>query len=203
MTYLRKKEQAIIPITSGEVTPGEYTYLNYLRSTGTQYIDTGVKAKSSLRIVIDAFYGNNTVSRLLGSRAGAENVALLISATGDGEFYFRYNRETARPYTPISTNTRYTFDFDNNKIYLNGSLNYTFTETTFNNNVNMLLMSADYNGTIYGFYGDMFSCQMYDNGVIIRNFAPAIKNSTHEVGVHDKVNDVFYGNAGTGDFLYG
>ena len=39
---------------------------------------------------------------------------------------------------------------------------------------------------------------IYDDGVLIRDFVPALENSTEEVGLFDFVNNVFYRNMGTG-----
>jgi hypothetical protein len=47
------------------------------------------------------------------------------------------------------------------------------------------------------------SCKIYDNNVIIRDFVPCIRKSDNVAGLLDKVNDVFYTNAGTGTFLTG
>ena len=47
-----------------------------------------------------------------------------------------------------------------------------------------------------------YSCQIYDNGTLIRDFAPCV-NPQGEVGLYDKVNKRFYRNEGTGLFRAG
>lgn len=205
MSALNKKRQAMMTLLNqGSPLPEGYTELNYIEATGTQYIDTGIKAKSTLRAVIDAFYGASTTwYALFGSRAGGGNIAFMISsATGGADFYFRYNQVTARPYISITPETRYLIDFDQGNITVNGNLEFELIAAAFNNNANCLLMSVDYNGTINGFTGRVYSCVMYDNGVLVRNFVPCL-NPDNEAGLYDLVSGQFYGNDGTGDFLYG
>ena len=53
------------------------------------------------------------------------------------------------------------------------------------------------------FTGNVYKCRLYDNGVLVRNFVPCKRTSDSVVGMYDTVNDVFYTNAGTGDFTAG
>ena len=51
-------------------------------------------------------------------------------------------------------------------------------------------------------YYKVFSCKIYDNDILARNFLPA-KNSSGTLGLYDTVNSTFYTNAGTGTFTAG
>lgn len=42
------------------------------------------------------------------------------------------------------------------------------------------------------FKGKMYSFQIYDNGTLVRDLVPCIKDSDDTVGAYDIVNDVFY-----------
>ena len=50
--------------------------------------------------------------------------------------------------------------------------------------------------------GKIYSCQIYDNGSLVRDYVPCINNDG-TIGLWDDVNSVFYGNAGTGSFTAG
>ena len=39
-------------VTGAGIPPGPINYLNYIQSTGTQYIDTGVTGNSNIKIQI-------------------------------------------------------------------------------------------------------------------------------------------------------
>ncbi|MDY6152100.1 MAG: hypothetical protein SPI06_01690 [Terrisporobacter sp.] len=47
-----------------------------------------------------------------------------------------------------------------------------------------------------------YKVKIYDNGILVRDFIP-IKTTTNIYGLWDKVNKVFYKNAGTGTFTGG
>lgn len=58
------------------------------------------------------------------------------------------------------------------------------------------------NGTGLFMGAKLYSCQIYSDSNYVRNFVPCT-NQNGEVGLYDLVNDVFYGNAGTGEFIAG
>lgn len=49
---------------------------------------------------------------------------------------------------------------------------------------------------------NLYSCQIYDNGTLIRDYIPC-QTTAGEIGLWDDANSVFYGNAGTGAFSAG
>jgi hypothetical protein len=49
----------------------------------------------------------------------------------------------------------------------------------------------------------IFRAKIWDDGVLLRDFVPALENATEEVGMYDIVNNVFYRNVGTGVFVGG
>ena len=49
----------------------------------------------------------------------------------------------------------------------------------------------------------LYSCKMYNNSIIVRDFVPVKRISDNVYGLWDKVNEVFYENAGTGAFTGG
>ena len=69
---------------------------------------------------------------------------------------------------------------------------------------NMLMFQSYNNGNLYSQTTHMrlYSCQIYDNGQLIRDYIPCIDPSG-EVGLYDTVNGLFYGNDGTGVFTAG
>lgn len=49
----------------------------------------------------------------------------------------------------------------------------------------------------------LYSCKIYDNGTLIRDFIPVKRISDSKCGLWDKVTKVFYPNSGTGTFTGG
>jgi hypothetical protein len=49
----------------------------------------------------------------------------------------------------------------------------------------------------------MYSRKIYNNGVLIRDYIPVQMKETGEIGLWDKSEKKFYGNAGSGTFIAG
>ena len=177
----------------------EYVLLDYIASSGTQYIDTGLKTNQDTKIEIDASYTANY------SLYGAGKAWTNFTAGGAGG-YFYYNdygpgSSTPGPYA----NMRHFFVQDKNKCFIDKKIIHTFAYTSFTSPGNLFLFGRndgagalnDAGGTV-----KIYSCKIYNNGVLVRNFVPC-KNSAGTVGLLDKVNKTFYANKGSGSFTAG
>ena len=68
----------------------------------------------------------------------------------------------------------------------------------------MYIFNNNNNGSLSGgSSAKLYSCKIYDNGTLIRDFVPAKRMSDNVYGLWDKVNEVLYENAGTGTFTGG
>jgi hypothetical protein len=82
----------------------------------------------------------------------------------------------------------------------------TFTLRTTGSGLNCYLFARNSNGSMSGGWGHlrMGVTRMYDaDGVLVRDFRPAVRIADGVSGMHDVVNDVFYPSANGVNFLYG
>lgn len=190
--------------------PDGFTLLQYIQSSGTQYINTGFKANQNTRIVVDcqALSASSSGSAVFGSRIDYNQVgfdAWILQSAVFYHFGTTYKQPSFAKYLE-----RMIIDANKNVCTFTtisgAQTTATNTNRTFTTPNNILLCACDYNGTSYpaenAFVGKIYSCQMYDNGTLIRNFIPCV-NTSGEAGMWDSVNGVFYGNAGTGSFTAG
>ena len=101
----------------------------------------------------------------------------------------------------LTTTGKYTFTAYNNTVSLNNeSFTGTATRSTTRSDYDFLLFSVNTAGTVDNrmFVGKIYSGKLWDNGTPARDFIPAYKDGA--LGMWDKVNSVFYTNAGTGVF---
>lgn len=184
--------------------PDGYTELTYIQSSGTQYIDTGFKPNQDTRIVGDMQFLNNTSGNpasLFGYRQS--------QSTQRYEF-FQYNNLLYSPYntsagsTISMTTNKMSIDKNKGTTLVNGSALSTITYANFQCAGNMYLFALNNNGSVANVNGNkrIYSCQIYDNGTLKRNFVPC-KNPSGVVGMYDIVNNAFYQNSGTGTFTAG
>lgn len=47
----------------------------------------------------------------------------------------------------------------------------------------------------------IYYAKIWDDGTLVRDFIPAVRNDDGVIGMYDQVNDVFYANDGTGSFI--
>lgn len=183
--------------------PDGYTQLEYIESTGTQWIDTGVVPNQTTRVVIDI--------KISESQSGqghicsvAENVFYtLIFNPIDSEWYqTRYgNGEVLR--FPSSLNVRDRIQIDKNgRTTTIGDTTLTENEYSFQCSESLPLLCRKLNGVVDMLLSaELYSAQIYNYGKIVRNYFPA--KSSSAVGLYDTVTSEFYKSSGSGEFIAG
>ena len=191
--------------------PDGYTELEYIESTGTQYIDTGFKPNQDTRIISD-FYMNTYSSWYrvpFGTRA-ANTLQFFIGSAREGgrdDWYYRYNSIVWDPIEAGNPGVAGFHHADLNKnIFTLDNYSYTFTPATFQTDYNCYIFGVNYSGgfdTATSSAMKLYSFKIYDNGTLIRNYIPAKRAVDSIIGLYDTVNNEFYENAGTGTFIAG
>ena len=182
--------------------PSGYKRLEYIESTGTQYIDTGFRPNQDSRVICD--YQLTSLASGQTPFMGRTNVSVdtLGIFYGDAStiaFDYGTNRETD---TTISITSRMLVDFNKNNVTYNGKQK-TLPPATFQSTATLTIFARHTGSSVLQFAtGKLYACQIYDNGTIIRDFTPC-KNADGVVGLWDAVNGMFYANAGTGVFTAG
>lgn len=177
------------------------TSIEYIQSSSTQYIDTGIKASKNLKVEadIDISPASGWVM-ILGDYTNGSYFSWWRQDTTMYAYYGSNNKTLAeltgkRKY--ISNNTNNIWSIDTSKITV------TPNSSDFSKNGNNLYLFSVNNGGNYNKASmKLYSCKIYDNGTLVRDFIP-IKTTANIYGLWDKVNKVFYKNAGTGTFTGG
>ena len=178
--------------------PDGYTKLQYIQSSGTQYISTGITVSSgvSVKAVIEGGQGDNGVvfsfdQDYTGSFVKEYNNLFC----GAGKCFEPSNRKTIvySSWTGNSGSITQTVEINGVSKSYTSSRGYSILDIFRGRNWN----AADsfWVGKIYGF-------SMYKNGKAILNLVPA-KNSNNVVGMYDTVTKTFFTNSGTGSFTAG
>lgn len=184
--------------------PEGYTQLKYIEGTGTQYVDTGFKPNQDTRVVIDFEVLTNTAeAHICSARTNGGTPLLTLYYNASGTFGTRYGTGSSVTFSGVSGKGRYLFDRNKNVCTINGANAITATAETFSVANNLTLFCRN-DGTATNAYinGRLYSCQIYDNGTLVRDYIPCI-NDSGVVGLYDLVNGVFYGDASGGTFIAG
>ena len=183
----------------------QLTKVSYIESTGTQYIDTGVKPSNSTKVDIKFMY-NSLNGFVYGSRtssSGSDAHEFIINASGlvfpqfDGQ-----HNEVSSSYNKIGE--EYILSNSQSGAYINGNLIKSYNTATFSSKHSMFLFGLNQNGTVEyrKFIGRLYYCKIYNGDTLVRDFVPVIDGSNIAC-LYDRVEKKCYYNAGTGTFSYG
>lgn len=185
----------------GEPEP-DVNFIDYIQSSGSQYIDTGFKPNNNSRVVIDIEVLEAGTIPIFGARVRYTGTSFVVWVVDSTELRsdFGTNGEIK------SVNVSSVFDriiVDKNKnTCAFGSASITHTSSTFSLSVNLLIFSSTSDGSVYSkkLSGRLYSCQIYDNDTLVRDYAPAL-DPDGVACLYDKVSEEYVYNAGTGTFV--
>ena len=192
--------------------PSGYQELNYIESTGTQYIDTGYSSSEGFTAdSVVMFTGNQVVGNyIVGSHyegapygrngIGLNGINMWEVGTGDN-----YTPASFGPSLNVKYNVSGSTLKGNNYIAVDGTIVSSNTDTTSRCHYNLWVFQNQYSISmgISSAVMRLYLLKIYDNnGNLVRDFVPVINNKG-EVGLFDFVTKQFYGNEGTGEFIAG
>lgn len=185
--------------------PKGYKRLEYIQSSGTQYIDTSFKPNQNTRVVCDFQFTDTASTQYLFAARGpssayANRFGFLLHSSG----YFRSDYGSGNVNFPsgVALDERHTVDKNGATVFI-GAASVQNVAATFVSAYNLVLFAGNTGGTVREFSkAKIYSCQIYDNGLLERDYIPAML-SNGEVGLYDRVYHAFYRNAGTGEFIAG
>ena len=185
--------------------PSGYTPLEYIESTGSQYVDTKFVPNQDARVTVDFEAAANASGNVtfFGARQGTSSSTFavwLASGVVNPQYgSVAYNTKTLT----LDYVKRLTYDFNKN-IFAVGGQTATFATAAFSAGATLCLLSVNTAGTVDSRMsaGKLYSCQIYDNGTLIRDFIP-VQRLDGAVGLLDQVNIVFYPDAAGGNFIAG
>ena len=196
---------------NGELVTGTleiYEELTYIENTNEQYINTGVLPyKTQTEVTFQMPTQQSTGCYLLGCW-NADNNRYYPVSYGGGNFgtVNRGNTQTTLGAWDSSVHT-VVYNDNNNYVYYDRSYraNVSDLTTTATNSIFLFALhnSSDQPANFY--LGRMMSVKITNKltNTVIRDMIPVKKQSTNEIGMFDKINKIFYGNAGTGTFTAG
>lgn len=207
---VKKIEQNGVVLWKKARLPDAYQEVEYIQSTGTQYIDTGIVPRNTTRLVYD--FQRTTADKSTNYWHG------WTSAGSQEVFCFGVNNTTgfvARVSSTFTTSfeldytdlNRHVFDLMNGKQLFDGVQlgNTTIGNTaTSSQTIYLFARHIEWGAHIDGYTQEKcYSCQIYNGTTLVRDFIPCYRKSDNAIGLYDLANNKFYSNNGTGTFLKG
>lgn len=191
---------------SGGLLPAGYTQLDYIEATGTQWIKTNITGVNQdwhyihdITLLSTGLFGlrglynvrdNDRIAALIGHTTG--RIDYVCGGTG-------YKTTT----TSLPRNARYIIYDYKDKFVIDG-IEYPKTYANITSSAELMLLAFNvYGNESSGHYGRLHHEEVYDDNDNIVLFGySALRDYDSKPGLYDIVNDVFYTNNGTGEFLY-
>lgn len=202
---------------SQSILPTGYTALEYIESTGTQYIDTGVNNTGSIGFETDIqvnVYGE--IERgVFGTSASLEPNHYVFQVhvnTTDANGLLLYMRKGGPDHLEFANPSvtgfhKYAYNVNNDdKAYRDNTYIGTIEHISVAINYPFYLFARDVSGLLKDNSGSSITMKyfkIYRDGEMVRNFIPARRDSDGEIGMYDMVTNTFFTNAGTGEFIAG
>lgn len=200
--------QIVRKITKNNV---DYRLLDYIQSTGIQYINTGIKGNSNIIAKIKVKSIVQTECHTAGqrlSRTEQRNGFLGLINAGGTQLRSDYGNEE-KIYSNLTTSdilNGFELDINKNVYKLSTSTKseiLTFTSQTFSNNLDVVLFGLNSGGSIGNFAKySLQSCHISD-GITILDLIPVERVNDNVLGMLDLVSGNLYTNAGSGTFTKG
>ena len=199
--------------------PSAFQEVEYIESAGTQYVDTQCIVNSSTKVKLEsalsvAYTSQSQYACIIGTTGNStSNPAFCIYVNTQyvgGRFGQYPSGTTASLFSLVEwgTNTKHYIECEINSLSVDNQTPITASMeyATLSNSLKLFVRggynSAVFNSDSYS-KAKLYSCKIYDNDVLVRNFVPCYRKSDNEIGLYDLVNGVFYINAGTGTFTKG
>lgn len=183
--------------------PSGYTPLEYIESTGSQYVDTGFKPNQDTRVVMDVEPTTSQDTKtIFGARIAWKQADYTFWYVNDTQFQTDYG-DNVQTVDVDNLFQRITID-KNKNVTTVGSYKVTNTANAFQSEFPMYLFAMNQNGAVDSrmITAKLYSCQIYDNGTLVLDYIP-VQRVDGTAGLLDQVNFVFYPDAAGVGFVAG
>lgn len=193
--------------------PTEYQEVEYIQSSGTQYInlnfipnqDTGIEMNVIPMQVTAANAGVGFIP--YGAGQSYNSNTFECYSTPDGYLEFNYAQQHQTQLVAISIGTKIKiFQNKNNVLVYNEAgnviLNHNFTYSNFTSPRNLVIFGINRDNILCG-HQKIYDCKIFNNNNKIYELIPCYRKTDKIAGMYDLVNNVFYTNAGSGVFAVG
>lgn len=188
-----------------------YIPLAYIKSTGTQYIDLGIKPSDDMEFEIEYQSLAARATKLFGCENTSRSLfdAYNVGKTGATIRVFAHGGNNGGSPTEITTiagqktNLKIIVKNGTYSVYVNGELVTTSPAVGTIPNLSIFLFAVNRNGSADGGGSQIiYGCRVKKSGELVGDFRPYL-NADGEAGMYDMVGREFHGNLGTGEFIAG
>jgi len=187
--------------------PSEYQKVEWIASSGTQYI------KSEIIPNVNTFYDMKIESTnyqfwVFGCDKEWEDTGFGFQGMSfrfaSQQYYLGFYNNTYQEIHPLNHNILSFVSYvEPNKIIINDN-QFDIITNTIQTDLELYLFGQNRNNTAVDMsVGKIYYLKFYDNSTLIADFVPCYRKSDNEIGLYDVIRKKFYTNSGTGIFIKG
>ena len=176
--------------------------VEYIESTGTQWIDTGIVAQNGLTVEIDIYHNSGNQWLFGGRTAYHSNSFGLYQSTASGKLIHFGDNDASINSPPA----RHIYRLQSNVFYIDGNIVSTLPAASFVGDSAVYLFNLHISSTpnavsAIGVTGKMYYAKVWLGGDLVHDFIP-VRIGT-EGALYDRVSGQLFRNRGTGAFAIG
>lgn len=203
----KKKKFLLLCASKKSALPAGYTALEYLETSGTQYIvaqhlfATNNDKASGAFDVSSSIEGTQVV---FGSRKAWRQQALAVAVSSNDVSYAQFATQTNSFDFEHFFNTKTALEISQAGFYINGQWISAFSYATFTSIYPYYLFTTRNDSILDArmMVGKCYAFSVERSGVLMLRLIPALRDSDGEPGMFDTVSKQFFINSGTGVFGY-
>lgn len=198
--------------------PSGYRAIDYIESTGAQYLDTGYVPGPTTRFDADMqFVGERRVdaeiSKWFGAQEGTVSLACNFGAdmSQTNTLFFWVNNTSAGGgshqvgvIADRQARSRFTLDAASGEVHYGETTIHCAAKTTTHSSHSLYLFGnhmSDGSARMLDCYGmRVYGWKIYDGETLVRDYVPARRVSDDKAGLYDLVNNTFAVSSGPADF---
>lgn len=178
------------------ILPKGFKRVEYLESTGTQWLETNIKLSNKCKVILDCAFGNKEFKGIYGYDQANDRFAIYNNSAL--RIDYGGNQMTNLPLS-IKLGERYLIERDGNRTYVDGDLILTQTEYEFESRGTAKLFWTGYLNW-YATAFKVYRFTIYKEEVCVLNFIPCLDENNIPC-MYDMVSQQAFRNQGTGKFL--
>lgn len=202
-------EEVVFNTAKPSRLPEGYTEIEYIQSSGTQYIDTKIKPTSKMKLEMDVEPLASVQAAYFGAgyqRASTSYIRFSFLLQSSSEIRLLYSSIIKNASVgPTLKRSIVSIDAKNNLATFDNTIITLSSPSsiTDSNHPYITLLANNISGKINVLMkAKVYSCVIYDDDILIRNFVPCFDPSG-SIGLYDLIDGKFYANSGTGMFYAG
>lgn len=178
------------------VLPSAYRAVQYIQAIQNTHFDSGYVPTIAPRIETRIQVMTTTDADLFGFVNNTFPSFIVDCANQGSQWYNRWGLTTSSGFTGwVDIPTDCVFG---KTTTINGIVKHTFADTDWSSNTQSINIGRGRNATSNV---RIYSCKLYDDTTLVRDFIPCIRIADNKPGMYDIVGSTFYVNQGVGEFV--